>query len=40
MTDTIEFLEHVTPLLVAVAVLAVVVKVVFAVIRIERNTRR
>lgn len=40
MTDTIEFLARVTPLLVAVAVLAVVVKVVFAVIRIERNTRR
>ena len=40
MTDTIEFLEHVTPLLVAVAVLAVAVRLAFAVIRIERNTRR
>lgn len=40
MTDTIHLLAKITPLLVAAAMLAVCVKVVFAVIRIERNTRR
>ncbi len=40
MTDTIHLLAKITPLLVAAAVLAIGVKLVFAIINIERNTRR